>query len=92
MQILDPFIVFRLPLDRDARSAGVAPVVGDDPVAGLGDFLAERPHTRAGAPTARLQDDEGTALAEDLVMDIDTANSGDRHGNSSRMSRAIGRS
>src|SRR5215471_10952318 len=79
MQILGPFVVFRLALDSDARSAGVAPVVNHDAAARLGDLLAQRADTRAGAPAARLQSDKRAALAQDLVVDIDAADTGDRH-------------
>jgi hypothetical protein len=80
VQILGPFVVFRLALDGDARGAGIAPVVGDDAMAGLGVLFGERADPGAGAAAARLQRDERAALAKDLVMDIDAANIGDRHG------------
>ena len=80
VQILGPLIILRLAFDRDAGGAGVAPVIDDDPIAGLGDLLAQRPDTGAGAPSTGLQGDKRAALAEDLVMNIDAADIGDRHG------------
>src|SRR5438093_8216116 len=80
MQILGPFLVFRFAFDGDRGGAAIAPVIEDDAIAGLGDLLAERAQRRSGAPAARLQADEWSALAEDLVVDLDAADLGDRHG------------
>ena len=68
MQILGPFVVFRLALDRDARGAAIAPVVDDDAMTGLGDLLGERSDPRTAAPTARLQRDERATLAEGTML------------------------
>jgi len=46
-------------------------------VAGLGDLRGKRAQRGASAPPARLQRDERTALAEDLVIDVDAADLGD---------------
>jgi hypothetical protein len=80
VQILGPFVVFRLALDGNARGAAIAPVVDDDAMARLGDLLGERSDARAAAPATGLQRDKRAALAEDLVVDIDAANGGDRPG------------
>ena len=53
-EILGPFVVFRLALDRDARGAAIAPVVDNHAMPGLGDLLAERSDPGAGAPAAGL--------------------------------------
>jgi hypothetical protein len=80
VQVFGPLLVFRVAVDRDSGGAAIAPVVDQDPVAGLGDLLGEGPHRCAGAPPARLQRHPRAALAEDLVIDIDAANAGDGHG------------
>src|SRR5581483_1711267 len=80
VQILGPFRVFAVAVDGDVGAAGVAPVVDDDAVAGLGDLLAERAHPDRAAPPARLQHDERAALAENVETQLDAADARALHG------------
>ena len=79
-QILGPDLVLGIALERHARGAAIAPVIDQDPVAGLGQFLAERFDPVEPAPSARLQRHPRPAPAQNLVIDLDPADRRNRHG------------
>ena len=79
-QILGPDLVLGIAaLERDAGGAAIAPVVDQHPVAGFGDLLGQRPDPDQAAPTAGLQRHPRAVPTEDLIVDVDTADLGDRH-------------
>jgi hypothetical protein len=64
-QILGPNLVLGIaPGKRYAGGAAIAPVVDEDPIAGLGDLLGERGDRGKAAPAARLQGQPKAVLAE----------------------------
>ena len=67
-------------MERDAGGAAIAPVIDEHPAASLGELLSERLDPGEAAPAAGLQRNPWPALAEHFVIDVDTADSGNRHG------------
>lgn len=79
-QILGPDLVLGIALERHAGGAAIAPVIDQDPVAGLGQFLAERPDPVEPAPPTRLQRHPRPMPAQHLIIDLDTPDRRHRHG------------
>src|SRR5580704_10263218 len=80
VEVVGPDVVLAVALDRDAGSAGVAPVIDYHAIAGLRDPLAQWLDGNEPAPPAGLQHDERPSLAEDLVANVDAADLRDGHG------------
>jgi hypothetical protein len=84
MEVVGPDLVLGLvAADHHVGDAAVPPVVDQHAVAGVRHALCQRFHPLQLAPATGRQRHPRPTRAKDLIVDVDTANLGDRHGISS---------